>query len=172
MKILVLALAVVLVASFSWAQTQTATTGEDALKNYKMAEKAYADASIELQRTELRKDKRELIKAVAKFDEKQANAFWPIYDNYEKELTRLNDKRLAILKDYAANWANLTDAQATQMTAAAMDYMERRIALRKAYMEKINKVLPGILVARMMQFEHQLDLLVDLEIASQVPLAE
>ncbi len=173
-RMLTIVLAVLLVASFGWAQAQTAktTTKADAVKTFKEAEKAYTDAAFELQRIDLRKQKREIVDAVGQFTEGQAKAFWPIYDVYEKDLARLNDRRIAIIKDYAANWEKLTDAQAKQMTEAAMDYMERRLALRKDYMGKLDKVLPGILVARLMQLEHQMDLLVDLEIASEVPLAE
>ena len=172
MKKLTLALVLILAASLGWAQTQTAATNQNALAAYKNAEKAYANAAFELQRVELRKEKRDIIDAVAKFTDSQAKAFWPIYDNYEKELVKLNDQRMAVIKDYADNWTKLTDAKALELAARSADFAEKRLALRKTYMENMKKVLPGILVARLMQLEHQLDLLIDLEIASEVPLAE
>lgn len=173
MKKFTIVILLLLLAGAGWTQSQPQEkTTQDAMKAYKDAEKAYVEAGIEVQRTDLRKQKREIIRALTTFTDAQEKAFWPVYDNYEKELMKVNDLRLGVIKDYASNYATLTDAKALELAARSMDFQEKRMSLRKAYMEDLKKVLPGILVARLMQLENQTDLLIDLEIAAQVPLAD
>lgn len=170
MKTLAFVIGLLLVAGAGWTQTQT--TPQEAMKALKAAEKAYTEADLELQRADIRTQKRGIIDALTDFNSTQEKAFWAVYDNYEKELTKLNDQRLALIKDYAAQYMKLTDAQALDLTNRAFDFQEKRLALRKSYMESLKKILPGIQVGRLMQLENQLDMLIDLQIAAQVPLAD
>lgn len=170
MKTLALVLALMLLAGAGY--TQSETTKSDPVKAYRDAEKAYAEATLEVQRADLRNQKREIIIALTTFTDEQSKAFWPVYDNYEKDLTKLNDDRIAVIKDYARNLPTLTDAKALDLATRAMDFQQKRLALRKTYMDNLSKVLPGILVARIMQLENQLDILIDLQVASEVPLVE
>lgn len=173
MKIAALVAVLVLIAGAAWSQTQPqATAGQDAIKAYKDAEKAYIEAGIEAKRADLRKNKREIIRALTNFTDEQEKAFWPVYDNHEKELIKVNDLKFGIVKEYAVNNATLTDAKALELAARTLDFQEKRVALRKAYMEELKKILPGIQVARLIQLETQTDTLIDLEVASQMPLAE
>lgn len=172
MKIATLVAALVLIAGAAWSQTPSQpTTEQDAVKAYKDAEKAYIEAGINAQRADLRKNKREIIRALTTFTDAEEKAFWPIYDKHEKELIKVNDLRYSIIKDYAMNVATLTDAKALELAIRSLEFQEKRIALRKVYMDDLKKVLPGILVARLMQLEYQTDALIDVEVASQMPLA-
>jgi hypothetical protein len=75
-----------------------------------------------------------------------------------------------MIKDYAANAANLTDEKALELAARQWDFQENRIQLRKVYMEDLKKILPGKMVGRLMQLENRTDLLIDMDVASNVPL--
>lgn len=172
MKAAILVIALILAAGTGWAQTQTQAAKQGAVESYKDATKAYQEAALELKRADLRTQKREIIRALFTLNDAQEKTFWPVYDNYEKELVKLNDLRLANIKDYAANYVTLTDAKAVELMSRALEFQEKRLALRKSYMGNLKAVLPGIQVARLMQLENQLDLLIDLQIASEVPLAE
>jgi hypothetical protein len=143
---------------------------EDAIKAYQSAEKVYANASLELQRINLREQKRELIKKAVALTEEQGKSFWPVYDKYEKELIQVNDSRLAMIKDYAANYEKMTDEKAAELIVRAVDFQDKRLGLRKKYMADLKNILPPRMVARLLQMENQTDLLIDLEIASEVPL--
>jgi hypothetical protein len=145
---------------------------EDAIKAYQGAEKAYQEAALQLQRVDLRKQKRALIDQAVPMTEEQKKSFGPIYDKYEQQLVQLNDSRLALIKDYAANYENMTDEKAAELIMKAMDFQEKRIAARKAYFNDVKAFLPPKMVARLMQLENQTDLLIDLEIASEVPLVK
>lgn len=145
---------------------------EDAIKAYQGAEKAYQEAALELQRVDLRKQKRTLIEQAVPMNEEQKKSFLPIYDKYEQQLIQLNDSRLALIKDYAANYEKMTDEKAAELIMKAMDFQEKRLAARKGYFNDVKAFLPPKMVARLMQLENQTDLLIDLEIASQVPLVK
>lgn len=170
MKTVTLLITLLLFAGAGWTQTQTSK--QDGVQSYKEATKAYQDATLELKRADIRTQKREIIRALFTLTDAQEKAFWPVYDNYEKELIKLNDDRYGVIKEYAANYATLTDAKAMELTTRALDFAQKRIVLRKTYMDNLIKVVPGIQVARLLQLENQMDLLIDLEIASEVPLAE
>jgi hypothetical protein len=145
---------------------------EDAVKAYQGAEKAYQEAALELQRVDLRKQKRALIEQAVPMTEEQKKSFWPMYDKYEKQLIQLNDSRLALIKDYAANYEKMTDEKAAELIMKAMDFQEKRLAARKNYLGDLKTILPPKMVARLMQLENQTDLLIDLQIASEVPLVK
>jgi len=145
---------------------------EDALKAYQGAEKAYQEASVELQRVDLRKQKRALIQQAVPMTEEQKKSFWPIYDKFEKQLIQLNDSRIALIKDYAANYENMTDPKAAELIMKAMDFQEKRLQARRGYFNDAKALLPPKMVARLMQLENQTDLLIDLQIASEVPLVK
>lgn len=173
MKRAAFAICVILIAGAGWTQTQTAPLApEEAMKAYKEAEKAYIDAAVEAKRADLRKNKRGIIEALADFTAAQEKAFWPVYDNHEKEMIKVNDFRYATLKEFAANYAKMTDEQGLQLAAKTLEFQQKRLAERMRYMEDLKKILPGIIVARLIQLEGRTDTLIDLELASEVPLAE
>jgi len=158
-----------LVAAFS-VRGYAEISKEDAVKAYVGAEKAYQEASLELQRIDLRKQKRTLIEKVVPMTEEQKNSFWPVYDKYEKQLVQVNDARLAMIKNYAANYETMTDEKAAELIMKALDFQEKRLAARKSYLGDLKNILPPKMVARLLQLENQTDLLIDLQIASEVPL--
>lgn len=173
MKRATLAICLLLIAGAGWTQTQTkAMSPDEAMKAYKEAEKAYIDAGIEAQRADLRKNRREIIRALTDFTDAQEKAFWPVYDIHEKEMIKNNDLRYAMLKEYAAGFVKMSDEQGLQFASKTLDFQQKRIAERMRYMEDLKKILPGIMVARLIQLESRTDTLIDLELASQIPLAE
>ena len=170
MKRIFVLILLIFIATLQLGSAQTST--EDAVAAYKDAAKTYQNASLELQRADLRAKKRTLIQKAVPFTEEQSKAFWPIYDNYEKELIKVNDSRLAMIKDYADHYESMTDEKAAELIMRAMDFQDKRFALRKSYMAGLRNVLPPRMVARLLQLENQTDLLIDLEIAAQVPLVK
>jgi hypothetical protein len=170
MKTILLLIFLLLAATLQSAAAQTST--DEAVKAYVDAKKAYSNATLELQRIDLRAKKRELIKKAVALSEEQAKNFWPVYDKYEKELVQINDTRLAMITDYAKNYESMTDEKAAELIVRAMDFQDKRMGLRKSYMADLRNILPPKMVARLLQLENQTDLLIDLEIASQVPLVK
>jgi hypothetical protein len=129
-------------------------------------------AYVELLRSDLRSQKVAVITEVMQFSEDEDAKFWPIYREYETELAKINDERIAGIKEYAKVFDNLTDAEADRLATAALDLEARRNTLETTYYKRFKSVLPAKTAARFLQVERQILLLLDLQIAASLPLAE
>ena len=129
-------------------------------------------AYIQLLHADLKASKRTLIKEAMQLDESQAAAFWPVYNQYDVEQTKLGDEKLAIVQDYAHNFLAMTPEKADQLAHRVMELDEQRLALRNKYYDLMKKALPTVLVVRFFQIENQIQLIVDLQIAANLPIIE
>lgn len=125
---------------------------------------------INLLRGDVRQQKAEIMGAVMQLDIDQSAKFWPIYDEYDVELTRLNDMRVANIKDYANNYDQMTDAKADELVQKTLDYRKQRGELVTKYYGRVKAALGSIQAARFLQVEEQLLTLIDLQIASSLPI--
>ncbi|MCK6620241.1 MAG: hypothetical protein HUU32_19650 [Calditrichaceae bacterium] len=130
------------------------------------------DSFIELLRSDVKTQKKGIITEVMEFSEAEAAAFWPVYRNYEVEQDKLADARIALIKDYAANYKTMVDAKATELMDKAFKFREERLKLQKKYFKEFSKILSPTKAAKWAQLEDQITLLIDLQIASELPLAE
>jgi rubrerythrin len=128
------------------------------------------EAYLELLRSDLRQQKADLITEAMQFSVDQANVFWPIYREYDAELTVLGDEYLDLLRTYADNYQNLSEDMAKELVERVFDHEARRAELLKKYFKRISRELDAVTAARFVQLERQIDLLIDVQIASQVPL--
>jgi hypothetical protein len=128
-------------------------------------------AYTELLRSDIRTQKVALITQMMSFTETEDAAFWPVYREYENELRRLNDERLALIERYSAIYTKLTDAEADDVVRNALDLEARRTALKRQYFAKLKGVLSPRVAARAIHIEQQLELLVDLQVAAALPVA-
>jgi hypothetical protein len=103
----------------------------------------------------------------------EAKGFWPLYDEYQKELHQINDRLATMLvaysKEYSAN--TLTDDKASALLERYFAIEEAELKLKRAFVPRLAKVLPGIKVARYMQLENKIRAIVKYELAGEVPLA-
>ena len=133
----------------------------------------YAQESyLELLRSDIRTQKVALITDAMELTDAQSAVFWPIYRKYDSELTTLNDKRIAIIKDYAQNYDQMTPAKADELTKQTFAFFENRIKLQKKYTKEISKALSPVLSAKFMQIERAINTLLDLQIQSEIPLVK
>src|SRR5262249_14329796 len=128
-------------------------------------------AYTELVRSDLRAQHVAIITAVMEFTEAEGEKFWPVYREYEADLAKINDSRIALIKDYADNYETLSDAVADQLVHGAFDLEARRHALEVTYYDRFKKVISPKAAARFFQVEHQILLLLDLQIESSLPIA-
>jgi len=129
-------------------------------------------AYVELLRTDLKKSKVSILTEMMQLTPEEASTFWPLYNNYDKGLTTLADERLAFIRMYAESQGSLTDAKVTEIANGFLDMESRRLQLRKEYFQTMSKSLSPKLAARFLQIESQIEKLVDLQIASQLPIVE
>ena len=130
------------------------------------------DSYIELLKSDLKTDKKAIITEVMQFDETQSAAFWPIYKEFEFDLDKLSEKRIANIKDFAANYDVMSDEKAKELIENAFDFQDDRLDLNKKYHKKFAEALGPIVAAKYMQLEYEIQLLVDLSINSNLPLAK
>lgn len=133
-------------------------------------ETANVDSYIESLRADFRAGKVNLITQAMHFNDKESAAFWPIYRRYEAEVTTLNDGRVAVIKTYAEKFATLTDAEAKTLVEKSLALETARIELKRKYFKEFSKALPPLTVAKFFQLEYRLDLLANVQIASELPL--
>ena len=127
-------------------------------------------AYVELLRSDLRTQKVAIITQMMEFTEAEDKAFWPIYREYELETSKLNDERVALIQEYGENYAKITDDVADKLATKALDLESRRQALKAKVYERVKQATSAHTAAKFLQVEHQLLLLVDLQISAALPI--
>jgi hypothetical protein len=130
------------------------------------------EAYIQLLRADLSAKKEQIVRETMQLNDQQSAIFWPIYREYQTEQSKLTTEKLAIIADYANNFSSMTDEKADQLAQQTMRLDEKRMALREKYYATMKKSLSSVIAARFFQVEHQLQLIVDLQIASNLPIIE
>jgi hypothetical protein len=129
-----------------------------------------SDKDIELMRKDIRSQVKQLIAANMQLTDVEAEKFWPVYDQYAAEMKKINDDRLGIIKQYADNYGSLSDAEALSLTKRWMEADAATVQLAQKYLPLFEKVLPGRKVARFMQIDRRLRLMIDVQVTSQIPM--
>jgi len=158
--------ALALVASTLYAGAQTANQAEDT-----ESREANLSAYVALMRSDLRSQKVAIITDLMRFSEEEDAKFWPIYREYETALAKINDDRIALIKQYADSYTSLTDATADDIATRALSLDARRHALIVEYYDRFKKAVAPKTAARYLQVERQIQLLIDLQIAANLPAA-
>jgi len=149
------------------AQTQS---GQKPPAQDKDAQEKNVKEYVELLRSDVRQQKAQILGAVMQFDVDQAAKFWPIYNDYDAELTKLNNLRLANIQEYAKYYSDLTDAKADELIQKALDYRKQRAELLAKAYGRVKASLGAVEAARFLQVEDQLLLIIDLQIQSALPV--
>jgi hypothetical protein len=132
----------------------------------------YTQADIvELVRSDLRAEKQAIVTEAMALSQEEGIAFWPIYKEYEFELYKVWDERLAVLNDYAENYESLTNEKAKEIFIWNLNVDKKYLKLRKKYFKKIAKAVSPIVAARFGQIENYLNMLISAQIMAEVPVA-
>ena len=127
---------------------------------------------VQMARSNVRSDKVTILTKAMLFTEAEGAKFWPIYREYEFEMGKHFDKDWALIKLYADNFENITEEMANTLAKGVFDLETERTSLKRKYFKKIETVLSAKRAARFIQVENQLLLIIDLRIASQIPLIQ
>lgn len=129
------------------------------------------DEDIALLRKDLRAMKMQVIGQNMSLSEDEGQKFWPIYNHYVKDLQVVNDQKYALLKQYAEMWSTMSDQDAMIYVRHWLEVDGQAQALRLRYVPVVSQVLPGKKAATFFQLDRRLNMIVDLQLFSQVPLA-
>jgi len=135
-------------------------------------ENKISDQDIQLLRQDLRSKKKQVVAANLKLTDEQAVKFWPVYDQYIAEQVKIHDQKYAIIKEFATSWGSISDGQAEDLTKRALAVDNQVAELRVQYLPNFLKVLPGKQVATFYQIDRRLQMMVDLQLMSQLPLVQ
>ncbi len=103
----------------------------------------------------------------------ESKAFWPVYDEYWSERKKLADRHITLLSDFAKNYvySSLTNDRAEELLKDWLSVEQKKLKLQKKFIKKFKKAIPAKKVLRYFQIENKLNLVIDTELSSQIPLA-
>jgi hypothetical protein len=130
------------------------------------------EADIQLMRQDIRSERKKIVAASLPLTESEATKFWPVYDRYIAEAIKVNDVRFALIKEYAANYKNMTDAQAGSFIRRWLTLDQENTQLRLKYIPEFEKVISPTKTAMFCQIDRRLAMLIELQLASQVPIVQ
>jgi hypothetical protein len=148
-----------------------AATQEQQVTVQRVISPTVTDEDIALLRQDLRAKKMQVIGQNMSLSEEEGQKFWPIYNHYVKDLQEVNDRKYALLKQYAETWATMTDQDALIYVRSWLEADGQAQALRLKYVPVVSQVLPGREAATFFQLDRRLNMMIDLQLFSQIPLA-
>lgn len=114
----------------------------------------------------------DIMQANIQLEPGEASKFWGIYEEYLDDLgTRVAD-RTELIRDYAAEYAQMTDEQATELGRRALTLERERLDLLSQYFDRISGEVGGVEAAQFYQIENRADMLIDLRLAMDVPIVQ
>jgi hypothetical protein len=128
------------------------------------------DKDIEMLRADLRAQRKEITAQNMTLTADEATKFWPIFDQYRREAIGINDDRWALIKNYAANYSTMTEAQAQDYIKKSNTIDEQLLALRMKYVPVFEKVISAKKTALWVQIDRRIDLLINLQLSSVIPM--
>jgi hypothetical protein len=131
-----------------------------------------ARAYLEVLRSDFNAAKIRTLNEAMRLTAEEADKFWPIYRNYEKELAAVSDRKLELIREFIAlhRAGTLTDQNSKEMAAQWLQNVQDRLDLWKKYHQRVSDAVSPIRAAQFLQAENQIAVFVDLNIASEMPM--
>jgi hypothetical protein len=128
--------------------------------------------NMQILRDKIKADKKLLVALNMELSEPEAKAFWPIYEQYQKDLQKINQRIVGLLESYADDFRrkSLTNDKAKKLIDEAVAIEQAEAGLKSAYAPKLSKALPATKVVRYLQVENKIRAVVKYDLASGVPL--
>jgi len=164
--VLVVASALLLSSVPVFAQAEQSVPGAGAAPN------ADLDHDIQMLREDIRSQRKQIIAANLTLTDAEATKFWPIYDQYAAEVAKISDARVALIKEYAASYNTMTEAQANDFMKRAAAIDQQFTELRSKYVPIFEKAIPPKKTALWYQIDRRLDLLLNLQLAASIPVVD
>lgn len=158
MRILAI-LAIALTTSGAIAQT-SGTTQSD------------IDTDIALLRSDLQAKRTDIVAHSMQLTDAQAKAFWPLYRDYSHQQQVIGDQRVNLIKDYASQYDTMDDAKAEMLMNRWLDYDEAKTKFRSQYYPQFRNAIGAKQAVKFFQIDQRLNLLLELKLASEIPIVQ
>ena len=135
---------------------------------------AQDNSNMEILRQKVKADKKLLVAANMDLSDAEGKAFWPVYDAYQADLKKLNDRTAKAIVDYADayNKGPVPNETAKKLLAETLDIDAAEVKMKQSYVPKLEAVLPEAKVARYMQIENKIRAAIRYELAANIPLVK
>jgi hypothetical protein len=135
---------------------------------------AQTSSDMQILANKIKADKKLVVAANMQLTEEEGKAFWPVYDAYQADLQKINQRMGAGIKRYADayNKGAVPDETAKKLINEMISIEDAEVKLKRAYVPKLEKAIPGVKVARYMQIESKIRAVVRYELATQIPLVQ
>jgi len=131
-----------------------------------------ASSNMEILREKIKADKKLVVAANMDLTDAEAKAFWPLYQEYQSKLAKINERIGKLIVEYAQNYQSMTNEIAKKLMKESMAVEKERLTLKESLMPKFQKALPAIKVARYYQIENKIQAVVQYGLADSIPLVE
>jgi len=131
-----------------------------------------ADDYIEVAREVLKTEKKAVIADAMMLTEAESGPFWNLYNEFNFELSKIQNQRITVIKDFAENYESLTDIKADEIWLKVLSYQQQLLKLKKSYYKKFKKILPAGKAARYFQAENKIETLINAQLALEIPMIE
>ena len=130
--------------------------------------------SMEALREAAKSNKKALVALNLKLTETEDKVFWKVYESYQKDIAKVNERLLNLIKDYAKEYKakSLTDEKAKQLISRYLVIEEDLLKLKKSYLEKVSAVIPDKKAMTYWQIENKIQAIIRFDVAINIPLAE
>jgi hypothetical protein len=126
--------------------------------------------SLELNREVVDKQKRMIVAGSLPLSDEEADAFWPLFDAFQKELKKIDRRSDRLIAEYTTEYTTLAGPRASEMVYEALQIEEDRVKLKRRWLKRMEPVLPPRLLARYFQLENKFQAVVAADLARQIPL--
>ena len=133
---------------------------------------AQANDQMQLTREAVKANKKLLVSKNMSLTEAQAKSFWPVYEEYQQALSRINERIGKTIKGYAENYNALTDEKAKGLLDESIAIEEDKLTLKKSYISKFSRVLQPKQVTRYYQIENKLLAIMRFDLARGIPFVK
>ena len=135
---------------------------------------AQTASDMQILAQKIKADKKLVVAANMQLTETEAKGFWPVYEAYQKDLQGINQRLLGTIKRYADayNKGPVSDETAKTLINEAIAIEDAEVKLKRSYVPKLEKVIPGMKVARYIQIENKIRAIGKYELAAQIPLVQ
>jgi hypothetical protein len=148
-------------ASVAFTQDATFSEREQNFREY-----------VTLLRADVKAERKGIITQLMQFDEADAAKFWPLFNQYDGELTKIGEGRTELIIDYAKNYENLTNEQADALMSKAFELEAQRAVLKKKYFDKMKTAISATEAAKFFLIENQMQHIIDLQISAELPTVQ
>jgi hypothetical protein len=129
------------------------------------------DDTRELAREAIHANKKLVVAANMNLNTNEKEGFWAVYEDYQKDLEKILERKVALIEDFAVNFETLSDAKASELLDSYLKIEADTVKLKKSYLGKFKKVLPAQKVVRYYQIENKIDAIIDYDLVDKIPLA-